>query len=503
MASPGYGVTPGVGLRDRCGKRRKTSAITPVAETAAAPVTSVSAFAPFAGGISSCGTEASPAAAASQPLIAPVDASCQVSLEDLELENAVLRKEVEELKRKFASVPTSHPGPAVAEAESLMTGGDAQTLESFWADVKTETTAAANVKPLCDASTTFAPSSQHSTFAEQPEAVPPAMPTIVTVAPDVASVTSTSRLATTSHFPAVPLNHQALARQRRRPRVKKGEVAITGASSRASSPSQSDSSSSSTSSPRQKRDKMSKRASAQRGTGGRDIDKQIAKRTTNSLTSAGFSGSGPRKQRSGRATAVAKSAQSTPPEASDSAKATATRDDVFAGRRTVFREKLCEALGGDEFAVRYAEGADAALFNSFSQSASYHRQARALLFNLRGGVGTEFRMAIRAGVFPAESLPKLQTEDMAPSSKKLERSLVRREAMEACESDWDLRRERIVMNGMFTCGKCHGNRTWYFQFQTRACDEPMEFFVMCRDCCHGWRHNEDSPDDIFRQVWST
>merc|ERR1740121_2702312 len=117
-------------------------------------------------------------------------------------------------------------------------------------------------------------------------------------------------------------------------------------------------------------------------------------------------------------------------------------------------------------------------------------------------MGTAFREAFRAGTIPIHELATLHTEAMAAPAKQAERSQVRREAMEACEADWDLRHESVPLNGTFTCGKCEGNRTWYFQFQTRACDEPMEFFVMCRDCHHGWRHNEDSPDDIFRQVWA-
>eukprot|EP00747_Dinoflagellata_sp_TGD_P008070 gnl/TRDRNA2_/TRDRNA2_117696_c0_seq1.p2 gnl/TRDRNA2_/TRDRNA2_117696_c0~~gnl/TRDRNA2_/TRDRNA2_117696_c0_seq1.p2 ORF type:complete len:103 (+),score=17.32 gnl/TRDRNA2_/TRDRNA2_117696_c0_seq1:158-466(+) len=98
-------------------------------------------------------------------------------------------------------------------------------------------------------------------------------------------------------------------------------------------------------------------------------------------------------------------------------------------------------------------------------------------------------------------LPRLHAEDMASSAKRAERAESRRKAMEACESDWELRHDDVKYEGAFTCGKCEGNRTWYFQFQTRACDEPMEFFVMCRDCHHGWRHNDVCPDDIFRQIW--
>eukprot|EP00420_Gonyaulax_spinifera_P011999 CAMPEP_0197928124 /NCGR_PEP_ID=MMETSP1439-20131203/101810_1 /TAXON_ID=66791 /ORGANISM="Gonyaulax spinifera, Strain CCMP409" /LENGTH=63 /DNA_ID=CAMNT_0043550717 /DNA_START=69 /DNA_END=257 /DNA_ORIENTATION=- len=63
---------------------------------------------------------------------------------------------------------------------------------------------------------------------------------------------------------------------------------------------------------------------------------------------------------------------------------------------------------------------------------------------------------------------------MANSAKRAERAQTRKEALEACEADWELRHDNVPNNGTFQCGKCEGYRTWYFQFQTRACDEPME-----------------------------
>eukprot|EP00929_Paragymnodinium_shiwhaense_P009624 TRINITY_DN11386_c0_g1_i1.p1 TRINITY_DN11386_c0_g1~~TRINITY_DN11386_c0_g1_i1.p1 ORF type:complete len:325 (-),score=84.06 TRINITY_DN11386_c0_g1_i1:195-1118(-) len=182
-----------------------------------------------------------------------------------------------------------------------------------------------------------------------------------------------------------------------------------------------------------------------------------------------------------------------PPSAADAEGAKARREAV--------RQKLLEALGGDTQASKQlATEIEAALFKELQSSPGYKHQARSLISNLRSCA--EFRAALVAGAFPVSALPHLSTEAMASSQLKAERLQVRKAAMEACEADWHLRREPAdALRGQFTCGKCQGNRTWYFQFQTRACDEPMEVFVMCRDCCHGWRHNDESPDDIFRQVW--
>lgn len=323
--------------------------------------------------------------------------------------------------------------------------------------------------------------------------------------------------STTSVEPstASPAPAPAAARQSTRRRAAPGAAAASeGASpsSHSDSSSTSSGSSSSSSSPGRRRPPAPKS-----GRGGRGRGRGVKRDRSRGGAAAGAKASRQDQGAKGAVDSVSVTAESSslkapvadlttvkPAEsAADLAKPAANADQVSAERRDAVRAKLEEALGGDDVALRLAQEAEAALFEALAPGPAYHRQARSLLFNLRGATGNEFKAALRVGVFPAEMLPKLQTEDMAPSSKKAERTQVRREAMEACESDWDIRREKVVMNGMFTCGKCGGNRTWYFQFQTRACDEPMEFFVMCRECNHGWRHNEDSPDDIFRQVWAT
>merc|ERR1712187_776669 len=169
------------------------------------------------------------------------------------------------------------------------------------------------------------------------------------------------------------------------------------------------------------------------------------------------------------------------------------------------KKQLSNALGSDSTALRLAGEIEEILFTTLSseKGGPYQRQARSIVFNLKAADGSEFRDTIRNGTMPLAALPSLPSECMASAAKKAERQEIRREAMEACESDWHLRHDEEKLNGAFTCGKCGGNQPWYFQFQTRACDEPMEFFVMCRECRHGGRHNDVSPDDIFRQVWSS
>jgi transcription elongation factor S-II len=61
---------------------------------------------------------------------------------------------------------------------------------------------------------------------------------------------------------------------------------------------------------------------------------------------------------------------------------------------------------------------------------------------------------------------------MASDAKKRERTKTKRDALEACQSDWDVRNIKRA-EGQFPCGKCHSSNTTYFQLQTRSSDEPM------------------------------
>ena len=142
-------------------------------------------------------------------------------------------------------------------------------------------------------------------------------------------------------------------------------------------------------------------------------------------------------------------------------------------------------------------------FNSLQRLESFFiAKVKALRANLRDRSNPDFLKAVRDRDVPASVLAGMASVDMASAEKKAERARICAEAREAAEADWEARHGPPPSEGAMTCGKCHGNNTWYFQFQTRSCDEPMEVFVMCRSCKHGWRHNDFDPDDIFRQVWS-
>ena len=46
-----------------------------------------------------------------------------------------------------------------------------------------------------------------------------------------------------------------------------------------------------------------------------------------------------------------------------------------------------------------------------------------------------------------------------------------------------------VADGIFTCGKCGGTRTYSYSKQVRSCDEGMSVFVTCVKCKHKWMHS--------------
>ena len=41
--------------------------------------------------------------------------------------------------------------------------------------------------------------------------------------------------------------------------------------------------------------------------------------------------------------------------------------------------------------------------------------------------------------------------------------------------------------GIFKCMRCKGNKTTYYQLQTRSADEPMTTYVTCTSCDNRWK----------------
>mmetsp|Transcript_50199 Transcript_50199/g.92739 ORF Transcript_50199/g.92739 Transcript_50199/m.92739 type:complete len:328 (+) Transcript_50199:68-1051(+) len=187
-----------------------------------------------------------------------------------------------------------------------------------------------------------------------------------------------------------------------------------------------------------------------------------------------------------------------PPPVSDDKKTTDLRDKV--------RQKLIEAMGkeeqeieskdekdGDEEQrdpVTLAKELEEALYVQLLEvkgEKEYSNQARAVIWNLKDKKNHTFRFKLSVGFFKPEQVPTLTAEEMASDEKNAERTKIRQDAAEAIQSDWAIRHGATRISGMFTCGKCKGTRTTYFQMQTRSSDEPMTTFVTCLTCGNRWK----------------
>lgn len=200
-----------------------------------------------------------------------------------------------------------------------------------------------------------------------------------------------------------------------------------------------------------------------------------------------------------------------PPEASRLDRASSTlssssqvadkKDDAY---REKVRAKLIDALGKQEEIeakggesqktstmrdpIKLAEEIEEELHKVWpNKKDAYMNQARSILFNLKDTKNATFRFKVVVGFFQPDQLPKLTAEDMASDEKNAERAKQRQYAMEALDQGWALKNGQQLTTGMFTCGKCKGNKTTYFQMQTRSSDEPMTTFVTCLTCGNRWK----------------
>lgn len=179
---------------------------------------------------------------------------------------------------------------------------------------------------------------------------------------------------------------------------------------------------------------------------------------------------------------------------------------VMTPQRTKVLQKIREALGKDEgieskgeddkeqeklrdpeiLAAEIEEALHSQLADG-KDNRDYMSQARAVLFNLKDARNPTFRFKLMVGFIQPEQVPKLSSEDMASDDKNAERMKMRKDAMEEIQSDWALKHGEQRITGMFTCGKCKGVKTTYFQMQTRSSDEPMTTFVTCLTCNNRWK----------------
>lgn len=121
-----------------------------------------------------------------------------------------------------------------------------------------------------------------------------------------------------------------------------------------------------------------------------------------------------------------------------------------------------------------------------NKPADYNTQIRSIKANLGDKRNPEFNARIYLGAVTVTGLITMQSSEMASDAKKRERQKAKKDALEACQSDWDLRNVKRA-KGQFPCGKCRSDNTTYFQMQTRSSDEPMTTYVNCLNCGKRWK----------------
>jgi len=117
----------------------------------------------------------------------------------------------------------------------------------------------------------------------------------------------------------------------------------------------------------------------------------------------------------------------------------------------------------------------------------YMSQVRAILFNLKDKSNHQFKFKVSVGFIKPEEFSKLTAMDMASEERNAQRKKDQDDAMAAIDQDWAMKKGNIRISGMFTCGKCKGTQTTYFQMQTRSSDEPMTTFARCLTCGNRWK----------------
>ncbi|EPR57617.1 transcription elongation factor A TFIIS [Toxoplasma gondii TgCatPRC2] len=119
----------------------------------------------------------------------------------------------------------------------------------------------------------------------------------------------------------------------------------------------------------------------------------------------------------------------------------------------------------------------------------YNMQLKTLKWNFADQKNPDLNLKVLCGVYTPEQLAIMSSADLASDEKKRMRELQKKESMEACQSDWEMKKlmEGASEGGQFPCFKCRTTKTVYFQMQTRSSDEPMTTFVTCLECGNRWK----------------
>lgn len=116
--------------------------------------------------------------------------------------------------------------------------------------------------------------------------------------------------------------------------------------------------------------------------------------------------------------------------------------------------------------------------------AEYSNKCRTVVASLMRS--QEFRKRIMIGNLKPESIATMDPKEMQDEALKRKRVEMEKDIIDAKRSDYMIANMK-VKEGMYTCSKCKGKKTTFYEQQTRSADEPMTTFVQCLDCGHNMK----------------
>lgn len=142
-----------------------------------------------------------------------------------------------------------------------------------------------------------------------------------------------------------------------------------------------------------------------------------------------------------------------------------------------------------ERAVQIALEIEDCLDFKFRDRKAYLDKARSLVFNLKDVKNPKLKVRVLDGFITPLDIVTMDPKNLASEVKKQEREEVQKANLDSRRTDWDQEQAQKggANQGFFTCKKCGGKRTNFYQLQTRGADEPMTNFVNCYDCGNRWK----------------
>ena len=111
-------------------------------------------------------------------------------------------------------------------------------------------------------------------------------------------------------------------------------------------------------------------------------------------------------------------------------------------------------------------------------------QFRTLHFNLNDDKNEDLRTAVLDRTLDSEKLVRMTSAELANPDLRV----ARKANVEAHLDRINTKNHKVgTRTTFFTCSKCHGNDTTFYEMQTASADEPSTKFVTCLNCGKSWK----------------